>query len=401
MEAIGVISRSVPSFSGAAGIDGYCHLRKAAGSFSTSSSFTGVGLGLRRVCRKTRKFVGLSGHEFRQSDHLDYYSSGGGNMTCGGGCGGKKEKDMNKKEKEHKATKKMTKRLKMLEGLSRDLSMFSSGGMDFGFADNALFFDQVKANTIAEAAEVLQGQIKQLIAKDAELKMRRRAEKIRSQMQTMPEYELSSSSISSTSSDSSDNECGQVVDMKEENVLKPVIEHESVGLPGLLVEKKVVTNSQTPILDVLSVIQSSETQERTSTMGACVEIGSSGSSDQGYCFGSGSFLRDYVDNVSSIDECLAAGVSPKKIEVCMGGKCKKSGAAALLGELQRMVGIEGAVSGCKCMGKCRDGPNVRILKGSSESVTNPLCIGVGLEDVDLIVSNFFGESSERCLPATS
>ncbi|CDO98685.1 unnamed protein product [Coffea canephora] len=294
----------------------------------------------------------------------------------------------------------MKKRLKMLEGLSRDLSMFSSGGMKFGFADNTVF-DEVKANTIAEAAEVLQGQIKQLIAKDTELKMTRKGEKMRSQMQTMPEYGLSSSSMSSTSSDSSDNECGQVVDMKEENCLKPVIEHESVALPGLLAEEKVVTNSQTPILDVLSVIQSSETQERTSTMGACVEIGSSGSSEQGYCFGSGSFFRDYVDNVSSIDECLAAGVSPKKIEVCMGGKCKKSGAAALLGELQRLVGIEGAVSGCKCMGKCRDGPNVRILKGPSESVTNPLCIGVGLEDVDLIVSNFFGDSSERSLPATS
>lgn len=400
MEAIGVISRLIPSSSGAAEIDGYCHPHKTSGSTS-SCSFTGIGLGLRRVCRKTRRFVGVSGHEFRQSGHLEYYSSGGGNITCGGGGGGKKEKDMNKKEKEDRATTKMMKkRLKILEGLSRDLSMFSSGGMDFGFADNALF-DQVKAKTIAEAAEVLQGQIKQLIAKDTELKMRRKAEKMMLRLQSMPENEQSSSSTSSTSSDSSDNECGQGVDMREENVLRPVIEHESIALPGLLVEEKVVTNSEAPILEALSVIQSSATQERTSTMGASVEIGSSGSRDQGYRFGSGSVFRDYVDNVSSIDKCLAAGVSSKKIEVCMGGKCKKSGAAVLLGELQRLVGVEGAVSGCKCMGKCRDGPNVRILKGPSESVTNPLCIGVGLEDVDLIMSNFFGESSELSLPATS
>ncbi|KAJ8623961.1 hypothetical protein MRB53_032491 [Persea americana] len=55
------------------------------------------------------------------------------------------------------------------------------------------------------------------------------------------------------------------------------------------------------------------------------------------------------------------------------------------------------------MGKCRDGPNVRVLnqcngnaleKEVGGSITNPLCIGVGLEDVGAIVANFFGEKKD-------
>jgi hypothetical protein len=97
----------------------------------------------------------------------------------------------------------------------------------------------------------------------------------------------------------------------------------------------------------------------------------------------------------------------KRIEVCMGNKCKKSGAAALLQEFEKVVGVEGAgsVVGCKCMGKCKSAPNVRIqnsvdhdmVQGLDDSVkipSNPLCIGVGLEDVDTIVARFLGESHE-------
>jgi len=94
----------------------------------------------------------------------------------------------------------------------------------------------------------------------------------------------------------------------------------------------------------------------------------------------------------------------KRIEVCMGNKCKKSGAAALLQEFEKVVGVEGegVVVGCKCMGKCKTAPNVRIqnsvdlnmVQGIDDSVkipSNPLCIGVGLEDVDTIVARFLGE----------
>lgn len=102
--------------------------------------------------------------------------------------------------------------------------------------------------------------------------------------------------------------------------------------------------------------------------------------------------------------CKCSEIAVKKprdrIEVCVGGKCKKSGSLELLEELERKVGMEGAVVGCKCMGKCRDGPNVRVSDYCVNSVkpvkpvSNPLFIGVGLEDVSMIVAEFFGEKKD-------
>ncbi|KAG8067090.1 hypothetical protein GUJ93_ZPchr0005g14895 [Zizania palustris] len=92
---------------------------------------------------------------------------------------------------------------------------------------------------------------------------------------------------------------------------------------------------------------------------------------------------------------IAAAGKPmmsNRIEVCMGGKCKKSGSLAILQELEKKVGADGAVVGCKCLGKCGLGPNVRLRsQGSTCTQQNPLCIGVGLEDVDTIVSGLFGD----------
>ncbi|KAL5202984.1 hypothetical protein ABZP36_013936 [Zizania latifolia] len=80
-----------------------------------------------------------------------------------------------------------------------------------------------------------------------------------------------------------------------------------------------------------------------------------------------------------------------RIEVCMGGKCKKSGSLAILQEFENKVGTDGAVVGCKCLGKCGLGPNVRLRSQGSMQKKNPLCIGVALEDVDTIVSSLFGD----------
>ncbi|KAJ1261522.1 hypothetical protein BS78_09G036200 [Paspalum vaginatum] len=96
---------------------------------------------------------------------------------------------------------------------------------------------------------------------------------------------------------------------------------------------------------------------------------------------------------------LAVAETPStadRIEVCMGGKCKKAGALALLQELEKAVGTGGAVAGCKCLGKCGLGPNVRLrsglgAEGSASAKGNPLCIGVGLEDVGTIVAGLFGD----------
>lgn len=87
-----------------------------------------------------------------------------------------------------------------------------------------------------------------------------------------------------------------------------------------------------------------------------------------------------------------------RIEVCMGGKCKKSGSLTVLQEFEKQVGTGGAVVGCKCLGKCGVGPNVRLRsevpeEGSLQNKST-LCIGVGLEDVGTIVAGFFGDDSD-------
>lgn len=77
----------------------------------------------------------------------------------------------------------------------------------------------------------------------------------------------------------------------------------------------------------------------------------------------------------------------------------------MLEEFERQMSGEGAVVGCKCMGKCKNGPNVRVstavggiqsegMDDSVRSPTNPLYIGVGLEDVSLIVANLIGEENK-------
>ncbi|XP_038900889.1 diacylglycerol O-acyltransferase 3 [Benincasa hispida] len=100
---------------------------------------------------------------------------------------------------------------------------------------------------------------------------------------------------------------------------------------------------------------------------------------------------------------VGVSTSVGRIEVCMGNKCKKAGAAALMEEFGRVMGADGAVCGCKCMGKCRDGPNVRV--SGALDIQNPLCIGVGVEDVGRIVAEYLGQErgqqQSRFAPAKS
>jgi len=99
-----------------------------------------------------------------------------------------------------------------------------------------------------------------------------------------------------------------------------------------------------------------------------------------------------VTSISSV--AVAETSTTSRIEVCMGGKCKKSGALALLQEFEKTVGTGGAVVGCKCLGKCGLGPNVRLrsdVSAEGSARRNPLCIGVGLEDVGTIVAGLFGD----------
>ncbi|KAL3508235.1 hypothetical protein ACH5RR_033617 [Cinchona calisaya] len=105
--------------------------------------------------------------------------------------------------------------------------------------------------------------------------------------------------------------------------------------------------------EALSDFQSTVTQEHNSTIDERVEIQSSA---QGCCSRTGNFCGGFADNGSS------------------------SSTKGLVQE---------------------DGPNVRIVNDPIKTAFNPMCIGVGLKDVDTIVTNFIGGCSELGLSDTS
>lgn len=215
-------------------------------------------------------------------------------------------------------------------------------------------------HSMQEATQGLMEQLRQLRANEKEFKRKKKEEKAK----------LRSTRIDCESStfESSESECGELIDMSR-------VRYEAVPVAQpMLADFQQEASSTLPNLPTQkpNIISTSPYLEKECCSGPSV------------C----------CDDRSS---------SAKRIEVCMGNKCKKSGGAALLEELARLVGVEGAVVGCKCMGKCRDGPNVRVLN-SIESVrtpANPLCVGVGLEDVGVILSNFFGEDQHQGLAQAS
>lgn len=251
-----------------------------------------------------------------------------------------------------------------------------------------------------EATELILGQLQKLKAEEEELKRKREEEtaklKAAARMQKRLDFEMSSSS--SSSSESSDSECGEVVDMSS---LRSAA---ALAPPSTLTQEESATELQSVIREAHASLTIPSTVNQK---GPSIEEGVVGSYLQHIeqpCF---------TNRTSTNTRCsvgmAGGGVSlVNKVEVCMGGKCKKSGAALLLDEFQRVLGAEASVVGCKCMGKCRDGPNVRILNYSGVGVqaecvddsarvpSNPLCIGVGFEDVGSIVATFLGEKHKEC-----
>ncbi|KAL8511561.1 hypothetical protein ACS0TY_018095 [Phlomoides rotata] len=291
---------------------------------------------------------------FCDQSYLQYYGSKFGCSSSMGRMSVISEK--HEKRGNDKPLKKMKKKqLKLLKGLTRDLSTFSQIG--FGLDSDGALLDQVKGNMISqEATEILLQRLQKIKAEEKELKKKRKEEKARSKAATINQMGVNCE-VSSSSSDSSDSECGEIIDM---NTLK----HSNAT----------VEQSSTYPTPIIPTIPSNEDEKMD--------------------------LRpSNVDTYSNSQMGPSGFVFPtcsKKIEVCMGGKCRKSGGGALLVEFQKAVGIEGAVSGCKCMGKCKEGPNVRVVNGLDggevDIPANSLCIGVGLEDVNMIVANFLGEN---------
>ncbi|PIA60689.1 hypothetical protein AQUCO_00300301v1 [Aquilegia coerulea] len=353
MEVSGVVLRQLPCLSGT-GID----TQSSKLSFSSSKNIGELRLlghreGVSKVCLRSRKVCGIPSYGFSDGGHVDYYC-----LSPKAGMGIKKEK----KNKEISEKASLKKKLKLVKGMSRDLLRFSSMGFCIEDAEDSLI-GEIKGKKISEATEILLSQLQQLKAEEKELKRKKKEEKAKLKAAAEMNITKVCESSSSSSSESSDSECGEVVNVKS-------LRNQVIPEPYIEFDVPVQTMSTNPNI----IIQQDQT-------------------------------RNMLEGIIIDRNVLNHGnESSEKIEVCMGGKCKKSGASALLEEFQQRVGLEGAVVGCKCMGKCRDGPNVRIVNQCSNDVVdrpqttnnnNPLCIGVGLEDVGVIVGNFFGQQDRK------
>jgi len=250
------------------------------------------------------------------------------------------------------------KKMKLLKGLSKDLITFTQ----MGFVDDDLHNSLI----ISKAAEVLLAQLKQLRSEEEKQKKIEKAEK--------KKCKNDKCESSSSESESSDSECDEVVDMKS-------------------MRNKPAEIKETRLLQ-LSTPSSSLALEEAKNK----QMSLDNNSDKSCC----NMILETTLNKDATIEVLSSNTSNlgqsnmgKKIEVCMGGKCKKSGAPALIEEFQKAIGDEGVVVGCKCMGKCKSGPNVKVSNGvdddSMRIPNNPLYIGVGLEDVKLIAASYLGE----------
>ncbi|PNX78570.1 soluble diacylglycerol acyltransferase [Trifolium pratense] len=273
------------------------------------------------------------------------------------------------------------KKLKLLKRFTKNVSSFPQLG--FASDSNQPNLLEHLQNLTTGGGEELLRELEKVRAEEKELKKKMKQEKKKAKSKASKMKTCDKSSSSSSESESSDSECGEVVDM---NTFRGT----SVGVATKPVEE----------LELQPPASPAALLPQQTTIGA-----------------EGSTQHHHVMDVCSTNDASVVGfkketnvvipAAQKRIEVCMGNKCKKSGAAALLEEFEKVVGVEGAgsVVGCKCMGKCKSAPNVRIqnsvdhsmVQGLDDSVkipSNPLCIGVGLEDVDTIVARFLGESHE-------
>ncbi|PKU59348.1 diacylglycerol O-acyltransferase 3 [Dendrobium catenatum] len=362
----------------------------------------------RRVIGRQRSAVAV--RPWSDEGHRLYYAL---QPRCGG------VRDAKRKEEKKRAA--------LVTELSRDLAaLYSTGlGMDGGEGNDG----EVRGKMIKEAAELLLAQLNQLKTKEKETKKRKKEEKAALKAAKMRDCtEMSSSS----SSESSDSECEVVV------MNKPGKNFQEVKPNILDVPDRSPERNQAKIRNCAEMSSSSSSSESSDSECEVVVLNKPEKNlqeikpnildvpDQSpVCKQAESSLEIEVDektnlnhtelklnqelssincmNNAAIVDCSGSVVAVAKpldkIEVCMGGKCKKSGAIGLLQELEKKVGIEGAVVGCKCMGKCKEGPNVRIVSHYSlqdelgEVSKKPLCIGVGLEDVSVIVANFLGEKN--------
>ncbi|KAE8697978.1 Pyridoxal phosphate (PLP)-dependent transferases superfamily protein isoform 1 [Hibiscus syriacus] len=324
---------------------------------------------------------------FSDLGHVQYYASPTGCCDAGGVA---TKKDKGKSSE----IRKVKKKLKLMKRLSKDLSMLPQfvAGEDIRFG----LAGEVKVTMIQEASNVLLAQVQKLKSEQKELKGKLKEE--RAQLKAT----LGKSESSSSSSELSDSDCGEVVDMKtlRSNALKPSLETEA-PTDNALKQPQEIEIEAAPMVAEESTITHSLLELENSDSSPKIRVRVPLIDDE--CCSANGFKTDHGKS----------GTSTKKIEVCMGGKCKKLGASALLEEFEKKVGAEATIVACKCMGKCRTAPNVRVSNTQNKTASrinedsvrlgiNPTCTVVGLKDVDLIVANLLcKDRDDECLMLSS
>lgn len=254
-----------------------------------------------------------------------------------------------------------------------------------------------------EAVEILEAQLQQLKSEQKEEKRKMKEKKALMKRNSMKQSEnkCKSESSSSSSSESSDSDSRQTI---KTNGLRSNTLHRSEPIGDQKLFEEATLNI--PSHQLMELFNSHKILEVANSIPQ--EKNNEGCSSKIKAEWSSSSIG--FDNEQA---AIAGGMATKRVEICMGGKCKKLGAGALLEEFQRKLGSEGAVMGCKCMGKCKSGPNLRVsdrtdeiqattMLSSAKPTVSSLCLGVGSQDVDMIVADMLGSpGNTNCSMAAS
>lgn len=106
-------------------------------------------------------------------------------------------------------------------------------------------------------------------------------------------------------------------------------------------------------------------------------------------------LLDLMNHTVALDVSPLAPPKPARVEVCVGGKCKREGALQVLAALQDRLprgSVAEAVPCSKCMGKCKSAPNVKVRSEGGGSVLEPR---MSASDVDRLLRTHFGSTVVR------
>ncbi|XP_047044450.1 diacylglycerol O-acyltransferase 3-like [Lolium rigidum] len=325
---------------------------------------------------------------------------------------------------------------KAVEAAARDLSKLRAMGLVAG--------DAAKEKILSEATELLLQELSQMKDAEDELKKKQKEEKaaMKALKKQQKEAKKAAMKCGDDSSESSESECEEDQSMKMSCVATSL-------MAG--VEKGMVTSMSVPQIAAVPAMDfdkaamkamkkrekeqkkaakkalkmKKEEEKRMATLNSCMDKDSSScSSESSDSEREGGVLKMsrcatitappassvFPIIVPQIPESVAPDAQipfraanstlcttsisttlvklpPNRIEVCMGGKCKKSGSLAVLQGFEDKLGTSGTVVRCKCLGKCGEGPNVRLQSDGSVGKDGVICTGVDLVDVGDIAAS--------------